>query len=282
MRITTLIENDGLADRDDLVAEFGLSLHVDTGESQVLFDTGTSGAFADNAATLGIDLGAVDVAVLSHQHFDHGGGLERFLEINQRAKVYLRQSNVVNRFFKGLTEEARPIGLDLSLFDRFSDRFQFVIDTTEIAPGIFLLTEIPSIHERPKGNSHLFVEKGGRLHQDPFDHELVMVVRDLDGLVVFSGCSHHGILNMIEAATDHWPGEWIRSVVGGFHLIGLPIANSMADSRAQVEEIGRRILEIGPAKVYTSHCTGEKAFNVLSDVMGDTLESFHTGSIIEV
>ena len=113
MRITTLIENDGIEGRDDLTAEFGLSLHVDTGESRVLFDTGSTGAFADNAKALGIDLGAVDVAVLSHQHFDHGGGLGRFFEINRKAKVYLRQSDVANRYFKDLTEESRPVGIDL-------------------------------------------------------------------------------------------------------------------------------------------------------------------------
>ena len=282
MRVTTLIENDRIEDRDDLVAEFGLSLHVDTGESQVLFDTGTSGAFADNAATLGIELGAVDAAVLSHHHFDHGGGLERFFAVNDRAKVYLRQGDLADRYFKGLVVVKRPIGLDLSLFDRFPDRFEFITDTTEIAPAVFLLTRIPQSHARPKGNSYLFVERDGRLCPDPFDHELVMVVRNDDGLVVFSGCSHNGILNMTDAAAQQWPGEPIRAIIGGFHLIGLPIINTMAGSRDEVEEIGRCILEFGPGKVYTSHCTGEKAFNVLDGVMGETLEAFHTGSIIEV
>lgn len=282
MRITTLIENNGIEDRDDLVAEFGLSLHVDTGVSQVLFDTGSTGAFADNAHALGIDLGAVDVAVLSHQHFDHGGGLERFFDINRQAKVYLRQSDVANRYFKGLTKEPHPVGIDPSLFERFSDRFVFMNHTTAIAPDVFLLTDIPSRYPRPQGNSHLYVERDGRLLPDPFDHELVMVVRGDDGLVVFSGCSHNGILNMIGAAADHWPGERIRAVIGGFHLIGLPQLNTMAGSRDEVEDIGRRILEIGPKKVYTSHCTGEKALKVLGGVMGETLEAFHTGAIIDI
>ncbi len=282
MRITTLIENDGLADHDDLVTEFGLSLHVDTGESQVLFDSGTSGAFADNAATLGIDLGAVDAAVLSHHHFDHGGGLERFFAVNDRAKVYLRRGDLADRYFKGLVVVKRPIGLDLSLFDRFPDRFEFITDTTEIAPGLFLLTRIPQSHTRPEGNSHLFVQSDGGLLPDPFDHELVMVVRGDDGLVVFSGCSHNGILNMVEAATAQWPDEPIRAVIGGFHLIGLPIFNTMAASRDHVEEIGRQMLALGPGRVYSSHCTGRKAFSVLKGVMGDTLQPFHTGSIIEV
>ena len=96
MRITTLIENDRLEGRDDLTSEFGLSLHLATDTHRVLFDTGLTGAFADNAARLGIDLSAVDVAVLSHQHFDHGGGLERFFAENDHATVCLRHSDVQN------------------------------------------------------------------------------------------------------------------------------------------------------------------------------------------
>jgi 7,8-dihydropterin-6-yl-methyl-4-(beta-D-ribofuranosyl)aminobenzene 5'-phosphate synthase len=282
MRITTLVENNGLEGRDDLTAEFGLSFHVQVGKHQILFDTGTSGVFADNAEALGIDLTAVDFAVLSHHHFDHGGGLERFLEINRTAKVYLRRGDLAGRYFKALGFIKRQIGIDLALLDRFGDRFEFVEGSPEVAPGVVLITEIGSTHARPRGNRHLFVEREGSLVPDPFDHELVMVVREEDGMVVFSGCSHSGILNMVEAATDRLPDVPITGVIGGFHLIGLPFFNTMAASRGEVEEIGRKILELSPGKVYSAHCTGAKAQAVLEGVMGDTLESFHTGTRLEL
>jgi 7,8-dihydropterin-6-yl-methyl-4-(beta-D-ribofuranosyl)aminobenzene 5'-phosphate synthase len=282
MRITALIENDLAAGRDDLTAEFGLSFHVDTGAHQVLFDTGTSGTFADNAEALGIDLTDVDVAVVSHHHFDHGGGLRRFLEVNDRATIYLRGSELAELYFKAFFVVKKPIGLDHSLFDAHSDRFEFVTESTEVVPGVFLLTEIGSSHARPKGNRRLFAERDGRLVPDSFDHELMMVIRDQDGLVVFSGCSHHGILNMIDAAVAHFPEQPIKAILGGFHLIGLPFFNSMAASRREVEDIGRLILEHSPGIVYSSHCTGQKAFSVLKGVMGDTLESIHTGTSVEL
>ena len=282
MLITALIEIDVIEDRDDLKAEFGLSIHVRTGDRQILFDTGSSGAFADNAEVLGIDLAEVDAAVLSHHHFDHGGGLGRFLESNERARVYLRRAEAADRYFKALALIKRPIGLDPSLLDRWPDRFEHISGEREVASGVHLITEIGSNHDRPRGNRYLFVEHDGSLAPDPFDHELVMVIHEDDGMVVFSGCSHNGILNMIEAARDRFPDVPIKAVIGGFHLIGIPFFNTMAASRREVEDMGREILMMSPGKVYSAHCTGAKGYQVLQGVMGDTLETFHTGTTIEV
>lgn len=282
MIVTTLVENDRLEGREDLTAEFGLSLHVRVGEHRILFDTGTSGVFADNAEALGIDIAAVDLAVISHHHFDHGGGLERFLEINRTAKVYLRRGDPAKRYFKAFGFIKRPIGIDLALLDRHSDRFEFVDGSTEIIPGVALITEIGSAHARPKGNRHLFVEQAGSLVLDPFDHELVMVAREEDGMVVFTGCSHSGVENMIEAAVNLLPGVPIKAVIGGFHLIGLPFLNTMAASRSEVEGVGRTILSYSPGEVYSAHCTGAKAYRVLEGVMGNALKPFHTGTTLEL
>ena len=78
MKLWVLMENT--ACREDLAKEHGLSLYLQTGERHILFDAGQSGAFADNARAMGVDLEQVDTAVLSHGHYDHGGGLNRFLD----------------------------------------------------------------------------------------------------------------------------------------------------------------------------------------------------------
>jgi len=185
---------------------------------------GSSAAFAENAEKLGVDISAVDAAVISHQHFDHGGGLERFLELNSTAPVYLRSAPLVDRYFKAFAVIKRPIGLDLDLIDRNRERILAVDGCREIVPGVFLVTAIGSAHRRPRGNRHLYARQDDGLVRDTFDHELVMVAHEKESMVVFTGCSHHGVLNLIDAAIDAFPDTPVRAVFGGFHLIGLPFS----------------------------------------------------------
>jgi 7,8-dihydropterin-6-yl-methyl-4-(beta-D-ribofuranosyl)aminobenzene 5'-phosphate synthase len=282
MKVTALIENNAIEGRDDLCPEFGLSLHIVVGGTTILFDMGASDAFARNANTLGIDVSEVDVAVVSHQHFDHGGGLGRFFELNDRATVFLRKAPLLDRYFKAFGVVKKPIGLDLDLLGSYNHRIEYVSDMRVVAPGVYLLTEIGSVHKRPRGNNRLHMKSGGALVPDPFDHELIMAIHEDDGMAVFSGCSHGGILNLIDAARAKFPRVPIKAVFGGFHLIGAPFFNSMAASKSEVRDIGWQVMEKVDGTVYSGHCTGEKAFGVLAGVMGDNLKAFNTGASVEV
>lgn len=282
MRITSLLENSRLPDRPDLVVEHGVSLHVQHGDTSLLFDTGASEAFADNAARLGVDLGAVQHSVLSHHHYDHGGGLARFFRENDHAPVYLGRTDVGvchARLF-GLVH--RHIGFDRRLLQEHPDRFVTVEGMREVAPGIFVLADIPTPHAPPAGNRIMFLQQGNTFVPDDFDHEVLVVIRGDDGLVVFTGCSHRGILNMVEAVLGRFPGERIRALIGGFHLIGLPVLNTMAGSRAEVEQLALELGQHPIDRAYTGHCTGEKAYRVLRSILGDRLTSFPTGKVIEI
>ena len=282
MKVTVLIENTRLADRDDLRAENGLSLYIQRDGMQILFDTGVTEAFGRNAERLGIDIQEVDMAVVSHHHFDHGGGLAYFLETNQKAKVYLRRWDGGDCYFRAFGIINKFVGLDRTLFQKHAGRFVFVDAFTEIAPDVFILVEIGNRYPQPKGNRYLFVRDGDAYRLDSFEHELVMVVREKEGLVVFTGCSHRGILNMVAAASGQFDGLSIKAVFGGFHLIGLPILNRMAGSKGEVESIGKEMLKYPIEKAYTGHCTGARAYRVLKEVMGEKLAYLSTGSHVEV
>lgn len=282
MKITTLIENHTNDAAPDLTAEHGLSLHIEHGGLSILFDTGATGAFSDNADQLGVDLSAVDLVVLSHHHYDHGGGLETFFATNTHAKVYLRSADVGEPYVRSFGLIRRYIGLDETLFERYADRFVFVDEFTEIAPGVLLFTNIAQTYDRPKGNKYLYLRRDDGYVHDPFKHELILAIRVEDGIVIFTGCSHSGALNMVETVIDRFPDVPVKAVIGGFHLIGMPVFKTMGGSRKEVQAIGNEMLTYPVHCYYTGHCTGEKAYNVLKDVMGERLHEITTGAVISV
>ena len=90
MKVVILMENSTC--RDTVACAHGLSMYIETDKHKILFDMGPDAQFIDNAKALGVDLTQVDIAFLSHAHNDHCGGLEAFLKLNDRAKVYMQKA----------------------------------------------------------------------------------------------------------------------------------------------------------------------------------------------
>jgi 7,8-dihydropterin-6-yl-methyl-4-(beta-D-ribofuranosyl)aminobenzene 5'-phosphate synthase len=162
---------------------------------------------------------------------------EAFTAANQEASVYLRSSSTEQFYLDVFGLLRRRVGLDETLFKLHPRRFVPVSQFSEIAPDVFILTRIDKRRPLPKGNRHLFRGVESAKRADDFEHELVLVIRESTGLVVFTGCSHHGILNMLDAVLEHFPGQTIKAVFGDFHLIDLPLINTMAGSKQDVEEL---------------------------------------------
>jgi 7,8-dihydropterin-6-yl-methyl-4-(beta-D-ribofuranosyl)aminobenzene 5'-phosphate synthase len=279
MKVTVLVENT--ASRDGrLAGEHGLSLHVVLGSQVLLHDAGASGLFADNAAALGIDLSRVDFAVLSHGHYDHGGGLARFLEANERAPVYLARS-AMDPHYAGLPLARREVGVKPDALERFRDRLRFVDDDAEVSAGVHLVTNIGRTHPWVAFNRSLGSRREGQVVADDLSHELAMVVELPDGIAVFTGCGHRGVLNMVDAARTRLPGRPIHAVIGGFHLGGVPKTRRYVEPDGSVRRVGEGLLERGVQMTWTGHCTGERAGQVLKDVMGDRMGFLRTGLVIE-
>lgn len=279
MTITTLIENSREDESSDLQTEHGVSLYIRKGGKNILFDTGQSDKYFKNAEKLGLSIEDVDILIISHGHFDHGGGLKQFLEENSRAKVYLKEGAFGKTYAKrGIFR--KYIGLDKSLLGPYRERFVYVEEKAEPLKNVFILPDITDRHPRPAGNRVLFEKQGGRFVPDDFGHELVAVFREKNGLVVITGCSHRGILNMIETAEQEFPDEPIKAVLGGFHLMN-PAKGVMAETEETVRSIGKTLLQkkhVG--KIYSGHCTGEKPYELLKEELGSKLDSFRTGKVI--
>ncbi len=282
MKITTLIENRPSTTEPGLSSEWGLSLSIEFKNHSILFDTGASGAFVDNAEHLSIKVDFFDVAVLSHHHFDHGGGLKRFFELNSNAKVYLADAPDGECFVKVMGFLKKYIGLDRAIMEHHRERFEFVRKPTEILPDVFIFPKIIDTYPNPFGNKHLHLKIEGRLSPDEFSHEIVMAIKENGKLVIFTGCSHNGILNMIDTVAREFEGVPIKAVIGGFHLVSTPPFNLMAGKRKDVENLGKSVLNYPVEVTYTGHCTGKKAFNILKSVMGDRIKDMQTGSSFDI
>lgn len=258
MKVWTLIENTTC--QSELQAEHGLSLYLETGSHKILFDAGQSGAFADNAERMGIDLGQVDLAILSHGHYDHGGGLSRFLECNDKAPVYLTRC----AFEAHHNATDAYIGLDPAL--QSSGRLVFVDETMVLDKGLTLYTCNDRTRAHPADPFGLTVMEDGVPVPDDFRHEQYLLIEEEDKTVLISGCSHKGILNIV---------DWFQPqiLIGGFHFMKLDPAGSGA---AVLEASARQLLQY-PTRYYTGHCTGEAQFQFLKDRMGDRLQSLSTG-----
>ncbi len=282
MRITVLIENRPSTTDSRLAAEWGLSLHVAFNGHNILFDTGASGSFANNAEHLSVNIPSIDAVVLSHHHFDHGGGLLRFLELNSAAKVYLGRTPNGDCIGKKYGLINKYIGLDKTLIADYPGRFETASEDIEILHDVFIFPRILGSHPKPHGNKHLFLKIGNALVPDDFTHEIIMAIKEDGKFVVFTGCSHNGILNMVDTVASKFKSVPIKAVIGGFHLIGVPPLNFMAGTKSEIRGLARSILDYPIEKTYTGHCTGTPAFKVLKSVMGERLIDISTGNRFEV
>lgn len=257
MTITVLMENSSR--RAELEAEHGLSLHIEIAGRRLLFDTGASPAFAENATRTGIDLRAVDMVILSHGHYDHGGGLLRFLERNTHAPIWVGQ----HAFDAHFNAAGRDIGLPAGLrgHPQLCTAPESIL---ELAPGIHLYPACCIQPRHPVDGAGMCCEIGGIRQPDDFRHEQYLLLEEAGRRILLSGCSHRGILNI---ATYFSPDI----LIGGFHLARA--------SSERIQHIGQRLQQL-PTIYYTGHCTGDTAMAQLKSHLGSRLHHFSTGDVI--
>jgi len=275
MHIITLLENS--PGKAGLKNQHGLSLLIETSGKRILFDAGPSDAMSENAKALGVHLSDIDAAILSHGHYDHSGGLGLFFQENSKAPLYVRDS-AEKEYYATIADRMEYIGVDKALFQKYADRIIRLGSGSEIMPGVHIILSIPERWPRPIGNCLLYSKENGTYVPDRFGHELVCVIEEADGIVIFSGCGHSGILNMVQAVRDQFPKQRIKAVVGGFHLMlhGFP-KDDMARNMEFAAEIADRLAQIGCEKIISGHCTGEEATKVLRERLGDRHLDLSTG-----
>jgi len=244
MKITVLAENT--AKNSTFEAEHGLSLYIETGSIKILFDMGQSDMFLRNAERLGIDIAKVDIAVLSHGHYDHTGGLEAFLNINKTAPVYLSKF----AFEPHYNGTEKYIGMNLKLMN--NPRLIFTEDFTEIADGITLHSCNNAKKNFHLGSFGLYEKKGDSFIPDDFRHEQYLLIEEEGKKILISGCSHKGILNIV---------NWFDAdvLVGGFHFSKLPLDDKLKGYATYLDGFS--------TNYFTCNCTGTEQYGFMKEHM---------------
>lgn len=271
MKARVLIDN---LTKSELKPEWGLSIYIEYEGHPILLDAGASGLFADNADAMGISLSQVELAVLSHAHYDHGDGLERFFERNQKAKVYLQKDSGENCYSRNDDPFEKYIGLKKGMLKQYEDRFSYVDGRFSPLPGVTLLPHTTAGLEKTGEKAGMYVWERGGWRPDSFRHEQSLVFETGSGLVIFNSCSHAGADCIIRETEAAFPGKHIEAFIGGFHLF--------RSSDEEVREFASRVRDTGIKRLCTGHCTGDRAMEILKEELGDMVSQLYTGYEIQI
>ena len=268
---------DELAGERLCCAHFGLSLWIEVERDgrggAVLFDAGPEAdAVERNGARLGIDFGAAECVVLSHGHWDHAGGLVRALELIRRRRSAPVPTMLHPGMFarRGIRRDGGVLPFrDVPGVDALAVAGATPTVTRDAQPildGMLLVSgEIPRVTDFERGlPGHVRRAAGGEWEPDPeiLDERFLLCRVRRRGLVVFTACSHAGVVNVLLHARSLFPSEPLHAVVGGFHLAGRDVEPTIP---ATVE----RLRDLAPARIVPAHCTGWRATSALGRAFGD-------------
>ncbi len=256
MIISTLSDNNAL-DESGYKSEHGFSTLIEYNGYKILFDTGKSNLFLENATMMKKDLSKIDTLVISHGHYDHGGGVRALLDrySYQNLTLYTGKGFLDKKF---VIEEGKErylgVDFDVHYLNKHNVIWKTVCsDTFMIHPGVFLITSFNHTHNE-HFNPRFKIENEEGVSIDHFKDEVSLVFDTPKGLVLIVGCSHPGILPMLASVSDRFARP-LYALLGGIHLYD-----------AQ-DEVRRKVLDslisLKIPLLGVSHCTGDKAAHYL-------------------
>jgi len=263
MEIAVLVDNNTLIDRY-FFAEPGIALLIQDDETTVLFDTGYSGVFIENAIKMGKDLTTLDYLALSHNHLDHTWGIEPLIK-------YYTELQIEKRPFKRPTIVAHPEIFVSVSNDEFTE-FGSLVSADKVAKHFplqlsaqpqALSSRLTFLGEIPRQNDFealvSFGRKEGSSDDDYVIDDSAIVYHSSKGLVIITGCSHAGICNIVEYAKEVCGDDRVVDIVGGLHL--------QNPSQRQLEGTISYLSALQPQSVHACHCTDLASKIALSRVV---------------
>lgn len=276
MKAIILIDNQAAADTR-LQHEHGLSIYFEADGKRILLDTGLSGKALSNAQLLGIDVGEIDWLILSHGHVVHTGGLEAFLQQNEKASIYASSHILTWNYSSNHHGNQHSLSPNQMLIHRNLQRFHLLDSHLQLTPQLWLVFNRCHDFPVPKGNQYLSLIDA----QDSYipygaEDEISVAIVENQHLHILASCSHNGILNIIRSCKKVTGISDIATYIGGLHLL------DDSESENSLQTLVSEILKQYPnLSLYTGHCTGSHAKDVLQKALKNQFHTFCTGEMIE-
>lgn len=278
LRISILLDNNTLIDQYYL-GEPGFSAYLETDNRRILFDTGYSDAYIQNAHKLGINPLEADTIILSHGHLDHTWGLMPLMrEMTERdfgiaevetppdqPKLIAHPACFEEKSSKVLRQFGNVIAMD-SLNAMFA--VHAVKTPLQLSENILYLGEIPRVLDFEPAYAIGNTVDGS---PDFLKDDTALAITTEEGLVILTGCSHAGICNIVTYAMELTGETRIRDIIGGFHLLN-PSAERLDGTVAFMKKVA-------PAALHACHCTDLRSKVALASAA--PLHEVGSGMVVE-
>lgn len=238
------------------VGEWGFSALIEADGHRILLDTGARpDTVLQNARDLKIDLSDVKEVILTHNHWDHVGGLMTLRrEMMKRNPSALSVVHVARGIFYSRPAQAGEENQMIALrqeYEATGGRFIEHEEAAEIFPGAWLTGPVPRKYPEHNWSSTGKVQTSAGLVEDTIPEDQSLVLNTPEGLVVVTGCGHAGIINILTFAREQFPNQPVQAVVGGLHLF--PATDEQLNWTAD------KLKEFKVANLIGAHCTGIEA-----------------------
>lgn len=262
--LITLLANDNAL--PNFTAEHGLSIYIEHSMCNILFDTGYTNVYLENAKKKGIDLSRIDFIVLSHGHYDHTGGIRYFPSKNKIKSVVIHRDAFTPKYSKDSSLRYNGIPFKKIELSWANKLYYEVDDFTKIAPFFYTLGDIA--HQQK--NTRFYLDD----HLDDFHDEIILILEEHNMLSLFMGCSHFGIVNGIKKVQEHFPNKKIKNIIAGMHLV--------SSTLEEIQKTADELEKIDFERIFPVHCTGDKAIAYFKERFKDKCFIIKAGSEIEI
>lgn len=275
VKATVLVENTVFSNLGAM-AEHGWSIFLETKHGNYLFDTGQGNVLVHNANVFKKDLSSIEGLIISHHHIDHTGGILQALEAvgNRKVDVFAHP----DLFKKGylVRTEYKYIGIPYSKEKLEENGANFVYNHqfTEVAPNMFLTGEVPRLTDFEFGDTDIVEKTADGYAKDEVMDDQSIIIKTNQGLFIILGCSHAGIINILNYAIQKTGDQRIHTVIGGTHLWTV--------SEEQKEKSIQALKQFQIKRLGVSHCTGFEMSARLAKEFGEKFFQCNVGTVVEV